>query len=366
MDVHRSTVEAWTPYVAWMKRAPEVEYNLMGSNLLHCGVDDLPGARERLALDGFHEEGYEPLLEAIGTRYGVEPGQVSLATGASGANFLVCGALLSPGDEIVVERPAYDPLLGVPRFLGARIRRFDRVFEEGFQVNPERVAAAVTPATRLIFITNLHNPTGALTPVESLVAVGEVAESVGARVLVDEVYLESIPGQEVEPAAGISPTFISTSSLTKAYGLSGLRAGWALASADLTERIRRVRDVVDGVGAFPSELLALIAFEHLPDLKARARGILGPNFQLLKEFMESRPDLEWVPPVGGSVAFPRIPGTEDATPIVTALRERHGVGVVPGDFFEAPAHFRVALGGSHEVLAGGLQRLAEGLDRELA
>ena len=133
--------DPWTPYMVWMKHAPQVTYNLMGSNLLHCRVEDLPQARERLELDGLHEEGYEPLLEAIAGRYEVAVEQVSLATGTSGANFLVCGALLRPGDEVLVERPAYDPLLGILRFLGARIRRFDRVFEDGFQVGREPVAS---------------------------------------------------------------------------------------------------------------------------------------------------------------------------------------------------------------------------------
>ncbi len=357
-------IDAWTPYVAWMKHAPQVTYNLMGSNLLHCRVEDLPQARERLELDGPHEEGYDPLLEAIARRHEVAVDRVSLATGASGANFLVCGALLRPGDEVLVERPVYDPLLGIPRFLGAGILRFDRVFEDGFQVDPQRVAAAITPKTRLIMITNLHNPTGALTAADRLAAVGEVAEKVGARVLVDEVYLESVPGDKQPPAASISPTFISNSSLTKAYGLSGLRAGWTLASPEVTERIRRVRDRVDGVGVFPSELLALIAFQNLPALRHRARSILDPNFKLLHDFMRTRSEVEWVRPGGGSVGFPRIRGVKDATAFVDVLRERYDTGVVPGHFFEAPGHFRVALGGKREILEGGLERLGDAMDKE--
>ncbi|MGW8267813.1 MAG: aminotransferase class I/II-fold pyridoxal phosphate-dependent enzyme [Longimicrobiales bacterium] len=356
---------AWTPYVAWMKRAPEVAYNLMGSNLLHCLVDDLPGAREELALDAFHEEGYPPLLEDIGDRYGMGPEGVSVATGASGANFLACGALLRAGDEVLVERPAYDPLLGIPRFLGAEIRRFDRVFDEGFRVDPERVEASLTSRTRLIFLTNPHNPTGAFTPPETLLEVGRLADEVGAKVLVDEVYLDSIHGMEVRSAATLSPTFISTSSLTKAYGLSGLRAGWALSEPALAEKIRRVRDVVDGVGSFPSELLAHLAFRNLPALRERARGILEPNLHRLRAFMEGQSRLEWVPPAGGSVGFPRLRGLEDASDFVVSLRERYETGVVPGHFFEAPAHFRIALGGRAEILENGLDRLAEALEKEL-
>jgi aspartate/methionine/tyrosine aminotransferase len=357
-------IDVWSPYVAWMKQAPEVTYDLMGSNLLHCEVDDLPGARERLALDAFHEDGYEPLRDALASRFGLTTPQVSLSTGASGANFLVGGALLSPGDEVVVERPVYDPLLGIPRFMNARILRFDRPFEDGFQVDPDRLAAVVTKDTRLVILTNLHNPTGASTSIDRLRAVGEMAERVGATVLVDEVYLDSVPGEVQMPAATLSPAFISTCSLTKAYGLSGLRAGWILASPENSERVRRFRDLVDGVGSFPSELLALVALENLPALRQRARGILDPNFRLLDEFMASRPELQWVRPSGGSVGFPRIEGVDDVTGFVELLRDRYDTGVVPGYFFEAPAHFRIALGGRKDVLEGGLERLGTALDKE--
>jgi len=365
MESRADLSHAWTPYVAWMKRAPESTYNLMGSNLLHCQVEDLPGAREELALDAFHEEGYGPLLEDIGGRYGFPADQVSVATGASGANFLVCGALLEAGDEVVVERPAYDPLLGIPRFLGAELRRFDRTFDNGFQVDPDRIRKLMSPRTRLIFLTNPHNPTGAFTPEETLLEVGKIAEQYGARVLVDEVYLESIHGRDLRPAATLSPTFISTSSLTKAYGLSGLRAGWALSEPALAEKIRRVRDLVDGVGSFPSELLAHLAFRNLPALKDRARSILEPNLARLFSFMEAQDKVEWVPPAGGSVGFPRIRGVADASEFVRTLREDYDTGVVPGYFFEAPAHFRVALGGRAEVLEEGLKRLGQALEAEL-
>jgi len=357
--------DTWSPYVAWMKRASEVEYNLMGSNLLHCRVDDIPGAREAFELEDPHDEGYGPLVEAIGQRFGVSPETVSLATGASGANFLACSALVRQGDEVVVETPVYDPLLGIPRFLGARIRRFERVFEDGFQIDPDRVAAAVTPATRLIIVTNLHNPTGALTEADRMKALGEVADRVGAKVLVDEVYLDSVPGEPRPPAATLSPTFLSTCSLTKAYGLSGIRAGWAVAAPEITEAVKNVRDIVDCVGAFPAELLAYLAFRNLPSLRERARAILDPNFELLDGFMDGRPELSWVRPGGGSVGFPRIEGVDDVSSFVATLRESYGTGVVPGRFFEAPAHFRIAMGGRRDVLEEGLRRLGEALDKEL-
>lgn len=354
--------EVGSAYLRWIKHAPPVRFDLRGSNLLPCTVDDLPGAREALSLDGPHEDGYPPLVEAIAARYGVSPEGVAVAAGASGANFLVYAALLRPGDEVVVEQPAYEPLLAVPKLLGARIRRFPRRFENGFRIDPEDVARAITAATRLVVLTNLHNPTGVLTPPDTLLAVGELAARVGAEVLVDEVYLESVPGGEARAAANLSPIFISTSSLTKAYGLSGLRAGWALARPEIAEKLRRVRDLVDVVGSFPAEVLAFLAFRNLENLRCRARSILEPNFAHVEAVLRGHPRIDWVPPAGGSVVFPLLRGSRDSTPFVEFLARHRETGVVPGGFFEAPAHFRIALGGPADILRSGLEQLGKALE----
>jgi aspartate/methionine/tyrosine aminotransferase len=230
------------------------------------------------------------------------------------------------------------------------------------------VARALTDRTRLIVITSLHNPSGVMASREALEEVGRLAARRGAHVLVDEVYLESAfaqPGGQaprVTPAATLGDVFISTSSLTKAYGLAGLRCGWALAAPAVAERIRRARDIVDGTGAFPPEAMAVVAFEHLDRFAARARRILEPNFALVRAFLDSRPELEYVVPAGGTVVFPRLHGAADAEPFIDRLRHEEQVGVVPGRFFQAPAHFRLAFGGVSETLRGGLERIGRMLD----
>ena len=128
-------------------------FDLAGSNVLACTIDDLDGARDALSLSGSNDNGYAPLVEAIAQRYGVAPERVATATGAAGANFQVCAALLEPGDDVLMERPGYDPLLGAARLLGANVVRFERRFEDGYALDPERVARAITPRTRLIIIT---------------------------------------------------------------------------------------------------------------------------------------------------------------------------------------------------------------------
>ena len=244
-----SSPTVWAPYMHWAKIHARVRYDLTGSNLLPCTLDDLPGASEALQLQGPNDEGYAPLVEAIAQRYGVAAERVCTATGASGANFLTLAALTRPGDEVVIERPTYDPLIGAARLHGLAVRRFDRTFEDGYQPDPERITAAASPRTRLIVLANLHNPSGVLVDPERLAAIGEVAEQVGARVLVDEVYLETVYDRPQAPVATASDTFISTNSLTKSFGLAGLRCGWAIAEPGVAEAIRRTRDVVDAVGS---------------------------------------------------------------------------------------------------------------------
>jgi hypothetical protein len=348
-------------YLLWAKRRPHPVNDLARSDVVACTLADLPGAREALELTGRNDEGWEPLVTRVAARYGVRPDQVTTATGTSGANFLVCAALIRPGDDVLVERPAYDPLLAVPALLGANLIRFDRRFEEGFKLDLDRVAAALTPRTRLIIVTNPHNPTGVLSGTADLRALGALAERRGCYVLADEVYLDAVPGTAPAVAATLSPRIVTTASLTKAYGLAGVRCGWALADTVMSEEFRRARDLVDGTGSVLAERAAAIAFDGLPALAARARAILAPNFARFSAFMADQPALEWVVPTGGTVAFPRLRATVSADAFADRLLRDFGTAVVPGRFFEAPAHFRVALGIPGDVLQRGLDAIGRAI-----
>jgi len=348
-------------YLVWAKHRPQPAFDLARSDVDGPALDGLPGWRAALEVKGANSEGWPPLVDAIAARYGVGPEQVATATGTSGANFLVCAALLRPGDDVLVESPAYDPLLAVPQMLGARTIRFERRFDEGFRLVPARVAAAMTPATRLIIVTSPHNPCGVTTDEATLKEVGEIAHQHGAHVLADEVYLDALPGQRRRPAAMLGPAFITTSSLTKAYGLSGLRCGWALAPPDVAEEIRRMRDLTDGLGAVIAERASAVAFAHLDELASRAHAVTSQNLETFDRFMGGTPALEWVKPHGGTVAFPRLRSRESADALVDELVARHDTIVVPGRFFESPEHFRVALGVRADVFGGGLAAIAAAL-----
>jgi aspartate/methionine/tyrosine aminotransferase len=180
-------------------------------------------------------------------------------------------------------------------------------------------------------------------------------------VLVDEVYLDATDATR-RPAAQLGDPFISTSSLTKSYGLASLRCGWSLSSRAVAERIRRARDVIDGTGSIAAERLATHAFLHLDRLTTRASSLLATNGTLAREFLRGRAEIEYVEPKGGTVVFPRIRGVADASTFAERLLAERETAIVPGRFFEAPAHFRLGFGGTTESVRGGLGAVAAALD----
>ncbi len=177
----------------------------------------------------------------------------------------------------------------------------------------------------------------------------------------DEVYLDATDATR-QPAAQLGDPFISTSSLTKSYGLASLRCGWSLSSRAVAERIRRARDVIDGTGSIAAERLATHAFLHLDRLTTRASALLTTNGALAHEFLRGRAEIEYVEPKGGTVVFPRIRGVADASRFAQRLLADRETAIVPGRFFEAPAHFRLGFGGTTESVRGGLGAVAAALD----
>lgn len=345
-------------YMEWARHRPSPEVDLAGSNLLPCTLDDLPGAREALDIAGESPDGYAPLVGAIANHYGVSPDRVATAGGCSGANFLTCAALLNAGDHVLIEHPAYDPLIAAARMVSAEVSFFERRFEERYALDPDRVESALTPRTRLVILSSPHNPSGVLSERSALETTGRLAEKSGFHVLVDEVYLDAALGEKHPPAATLSPAFISSNSLTKSWGLASLRCGWTLASPETTEAIRRARDIVDVWAPIPSDRLSVLAFRHLETLSRRARDLVKPNSALVLDFLAGRPELEHVPS-RATIVFPRFRDGRDAQPFTEDLFERHRVAVAPGRFFDAPSHFRLSFGGATEKLRRGLRAIED-------
>lgn len=348
-------------YIEWAKLCSAARFSLATSGVAPYSIAELGVTIEDIELSGVSLYGYEPLQLALAAKAGVDPESVVAAIGTSMANHLAMAAILEPGDEALIEQPAYDPLLGIARYLGAHLKRFTRRFEEGFRIDLREIERAVTSRTRLIVLTNLHNPTSVLIDNETLEQVGELARSVNARVLIDEVYLEAMFDQAPRSAFHLGPHFVTTSSLTKAYGLSGLRCGWVLAEPELARRMWRLNDLFGNIPAHPAERLSVVALAKLDRIAGRARSLIEQNRVVLNRFLDSRDDLETVRPDFGTTVAPRLK-RGNVEELCALLREKYETSVVPGRFFEMPEHFRIGIGCDGEVLAEGLNRLASALD----
>ena len=348
-------------YMHWAKTESRARFNLATSGVGPFPLRELNFDFEKLEINGENRYGWPPLQRAIARKHGVDPECVVEAAGTSMANHLAMAALVEPGDEVVIEHPAYGPLLDAALYLEADVKRFRRTRESGFAVDASAVWRAVTARTRLIVITNLHNPSSALTPDDVLAEVGEIARQVGAHVLVDEVYLDAVYEGTPRTAYHLGPEFLVTSSLTKVYGLSGLRCGWILARPELAGRMLSLNNIYGSVPVHPGELLSAAAFEQLDAIRERARRVLDADRALLREFLARQTAVSAPATAWGTTAFLQL-RTGDADEFLTRLRSQYETSAVPGRFFEMPGHFRIGMGQNTEMFAEGLRRLGMALE----
>jgi aspartate/methionine/tyrosine aminotransferase len=343
-------------YMPWAKSRSHARYNLATSGMANLSIAELPVNLDDLELSGPSSYGYEPLQQALAARCAVGPECVVAANGTSMANHLAMAAMIEPGSEVLIEFPTYELILSTARYLGAQVKRFPRAIEAGFALDASAIERVVTPRTRLIVLTNLHNPSSAVTGEETMREVGHIARKVGSKVLVDEVYLDAAFDAAPRSAFHLGEECVVTSSLTKVYGLSGLRCGWILAEPELARRMWRLNDLFGVIPAHCAERLSVIALAHLDRIAAKSRTRLDANRIALNRFLDScegliAPRLEW-----GTTAFPRLVrgSVED---LCSLLREKYETTVVPGKYFEMPDHFRIGLGGEAGMLIEGLARL---------
>jgi len=351
-------------YMRWAKEHAAARFNLANSGLLACTLADLEWDPADLKINGPNGDGYGPLLEAIGALYEVDPARIVPAAGTSGANFLAFAALVEPGDHVLVEQPTYEPILAALKFCGARVRRFARRFEQGWRVDLDNVYHALNEKVKLVVLTSPHNPSGVLIDPEEVQEVGRLAAAWGALVLVDEVYRDVWFDEAPPSHVHLGPNFLATNSLTKSYGLSGLRCGWVLCpTVEIADRLRHTNDFMGAVGSMPSDTLALAAVRQIPRLAARSREILDPNIELVHAFLAEHADhLECVVPRRSMMVFPRLRKEKDSEPLHDWLRRKE-TSMVPGKFFEAPAHFRLGFAVYSPEVAQGLKFLSQGLKR---
>lgn len=346
-------------YIEWFKTKSTVKIDLCSSSVDQLKRKDLDIAWEDLEVSGENFYGYPPLLGAIGARYGVSEENVVSTIGTSHALFVVCAALVECGDVVLVEAPVYEPLLAVTEAFDAQVMRLPRKFEQNYGFSLEEFESLLTPRTKFVLLTNLHNPSGALLSHSFLEQMAHLAREKNILIVIDEIYLEFMEGEST--CFHIADNIIIISSLTKVFGLGHLRCGWVLAQPDMARRMRRIIDYINVEGTYIGEKIAYQMFNHLDDIKRQNREIINTNKSSVKELINQEENLSWVEPKDGVVCFPRIESGLTGDELAARLRANHDTAIVPGSFFEQPQHFRLGFGGDSSTLADGLANIRKAL-----
>ena len=289
---------------------------------------------------------YPAFRESLAVYNDVPASEVVPALGTSHAVFLAYAAMLSPGDEVLVESPGYEPLTRTAEGLGATVRTFERCAADGFQISPERVAAAMTSRTRVIVVTNLHNPTGVRTSDDTLRELARIAEAQGGYLLVDEVYapFDELPEDGVFRASArkLAPNVVAVSSLTKCYGLGMHRIGWVLGPPEIVTRAETA--IIATCGHLPLSHAArsAVAVANVGKLAVRAKAILAGKRDIAAEWARALPNASWSAPTSGLFGLVTLEDAPNLLPRIESWANEHGVLVGAGSFFGVPNGFRLS------------------------
>jgi len=299
----------------------------------------------------------ERFAEALASRYGLPADEVLPTLGTSQALWLVCAALLEPGDRVLVEAPFYEPLRWAPEAAGARVDLFLRPAPD-HALDVEALGACLDASVRMVLVSNRHNPSGAMTRPDRLGELARLCEAQGATLLVDEVYGDFSPGPPAS-ARSAGANVVAISSMTKRWGLGWARVGWIAASPEvLRGAVTHIR-YETGQNGTAHAAIGLAALERIEELTQRADAIAGEGEAQVHAWVKGHPRLSWTPPGGGIFGLVRVEGAGDLRPRIERLCDEEGVVVAPGSFFGVPDAFRIGWTEPEEKLAEGLARLGQ-------
>lgn len=350
-------------YIDWFRENwHDVEYDLATSGLHAVTQEELGISVADLNLGKTLFFGHHRLVELISEIYGVQKDGIMITAGSTYANFLACALHLSEGDEVVVEHPVYTPLLDVVRLFGARVRFLQRKPEEGYELNLQRLNELVTKKTRMLVLTNLHNPSGAHTDGSKVRGAAEIAEDSGTHILSDEVYRDFIFDSPPPVMSSLTDLGMSTCSLSKFYGAGALRIGWLMGSPEMVNKARRVNDYMAVTASCAGENYAVKVLEKREWFAGRVKNIMSRNYPIVRAWLEGREDLDFVMPRYGLIVYPHIKNDIGTMKLAELLLEKYGTILSPGRFFGQEDHVRIGIGSEESRLRQALDNVGSALD----
>lgn len=307
-------------------------------------------------------EGSAAFKQAVSQLYqNVSSEQVLQTNGATGANLLALYALVKPDDHVITMFPTYQQLYEIPKSLGAEVSYWHLDSTNQWLPSITALEALIRPNTKLICLNNANNPTGTVISTELMQAIVAVAESVGAYVLVDEVYLPLDETVDVTSIVDLYDRGIATNSLSKTYSIPGIRVGWIVANETLTNLFRKYRDYTMICSGVFSDQLAVYAFEHRDQILARNRQIVQRNLTILEQWAATEPLVDVVLPQSVSTSFIHFKKIQDDEAFCQFLLTEYGVLLVPGSRFEMPGYARLGYCAPESILRTGLTELSKAL-----
>lgn len=360
----------------WMTRhETHVQFDIAESGILPLSTNDLvdfePPAERASTIErllsiplGYSEaRGTAALRQMLADTYSRgDADQILVTTGAIEANYLLYNVLLDAGDHVITPFPAYQQLYEVPRSIGCDVSLWEVGPETGYKYDVDRLEALITPKTKLIMVNTPHNPTGAmLSPIEAD-RVYALAAQVGAMVIGDEAYRWlDVPGGEpfAGPMFDRGPLGISVGTLSKPFGLPGLRIGWIAASPTLVEKCWAMRDYITLSPGKLNDALGCLGLKHRDAIVARNTKIIAENLQTAAAWIAARPYLSWTPPRGGLLALIKYDASVIKMPsleLADRLAVEQSVMLAPGSAFGYEHHLRLGIGQRPDIFSEGLRR----------
>lgn len=350
----------------------EVDFNLSESGVHPILLNNLLGedpdvTRDLLSTDLNypHVNGIPELRQNIAALYpGASPDNVLVTVGAIEANYISVRTLLSPGDEIVVMLPNYMQIWGVAKNHKYSLKTFPLLEEKGWAPDLDALQDAVTPQTKLIAVCNPNNPTGRILTLDEMNAIIQIADKVGAWIIADEVYsgAERLTDEKSISFFGRYDKVVATGSMSKAYGMPGLRIGWLVGSQEIINEIWARHEYVTISATMLSNKLAARALspEVRPRILQRTRSFIREGYPILENWMNQHPEtFSLTPPEAAAIAFIRYNLDINSSELTERLRQEKSVLIVPGDHFGMDHFVRVSFGLPEEYLVTALDRIQE-------
>ena len=340
----------------------EVDYEIGESGTKFLTVKELDIDLNNVELRYGYHVGHPSLRKEIAKLYGGNNlDNVAVTTGASEANFAIIAHLVGPKDHIIVEHPTYPSLYQVARSLGRDLTLFKLDWDNEFRPDMDKLRKLVKSNTKLISLTHPNNPTGSVITEAEIREAIEIAEDAGAYLMLDETYRNLMFDTPPPLAASMSPNAISLTSMSKTWGLPGIRIGWAVADRPIIEAIIAVREQITICNSAIGEAIAKEVLHKKDEVLAIIMKAVRTNFKIVKDWMDSQDWLEWIEPKSGVIGAPRLRKGGSTDELCELLVTKYRTFTVPGSRMEMDGYFRLGFGGEQEELVKGLKQLGKAL-----